>query len=411
VIDVPAQAAEALLVVAEPLEKLVGDVIPQLTQLDGLIGDALLERDDVAPCCSTCFPDRRRTLECTVLVEEGVPKSRLACNASRCGLELTGDEFEDRRLAGAIAPDDPPPFAFGYGCGDILEEFSCAEGDADVGERQQGHTKGERDSAENSFTRSRVMASADGQICRSAVKGAGESFWPWFWIRARSCGSNFARHRLSTTVRPLGAALASYCRMTPPLIGFEGPIGAGKTTIATLLARHTGYDLVLEKFDENEFLSDFYSNRERWALPMQLWFLAERHKQLVQISESIQRPIVADYTGLKNDVFAALLLKDREARLFANVASGLARAVRQPDIVAYLDANNVVLLERIRLRDRPYEARIDAPYLDGLRQSYEAQLAERPDLRVVRFDTGTLDLNSPTQLEQLFQGILHPLAH
>jgi deoxyguanosine kinase len=92
-----------------------------------------------------------------------------------------------------------------------------------------------------------------------------------------------------------------------PLIGFEGPIGAGKTTLASLLAGHTGYALILERFDENEFLADFYAERSRWALPMQLWFLAERHRQLEQVTANRTTAAVTDYTGFKNGVFASML--------------------------------------------------------------------------------------------------------
>ena len=141
VIDVAAEVGEALLVVPEPLEELVGDALAQLTQLDRLLGDALLERDDLAPRRCARLPDRGRALEGAVLVEQGVPESRLARDAPDGGLEVTGDELEDRRLAGAVAPDDAPPLTLGDGEGDVLEELGRAEGDADVGEGEEGHAE------------------------------------------------------------------------------------------------------------------------------------------------------------------------------------------------------------------------------------------------------------------------------
>ena len=151
VIDVAAEVGEALLVVPEPFEELVSDALAELAQLDRLFGDAFLEGDHVAPCSRTRFPDRRRAFECAVLVEQGVPESRLARDAPHRWFELPGDEFEDRRLAGAVAPDDAPPLALGDGEGDVLEEFGRAEGDADVGKREKSH-------AETGIDRGRIGA-------------------------------------------------------------------------------------------------------------------------------------------------------------------------------------------------------------------------------------------------------------
>src|SRR5262249_29799400 len=130
VIDVAAKVAEPLLVVPESFEKRVSDAFPQLTQLDCLFGDAFLEGDYVPPSSGPGLPDRRRAFECAVLVEQGMPESRLARNAPHRWLQLPGDELEDRRLSGAVASDDAPPFAVGDGEGDVLKEFGCAEGDA-----------------------------------------------------------------------------------------------------------------------------------------------------------------------------------------------------------------------------------------------------------------------------------------
>src|SRR5215471_5985323 len=97
-----------------------------------------------------------------------------------------------------------------------------------------------------------------------------------------------------------------------PYIAFEGPIAAGKTTIATLLATHVGSDLLLEDFENNEFLADFYASRDRWSLPMQLWFLSARVPPLKSIDRSNQRTLVSDYTSRKDPLFARLLLSGRE---------------------------------------------------------------------------------------------------
>ncbi|HMF78688.1 MAG TPA: deoxynucleoside kinase [Bryobacteraceae bacterium] len=191
-----------------------------------------------------------------------------------------------------------------------------------------------------------------------------------------------------------------------PYIAFEGPIAAGKTTLATLLALHISSDLVLEDFEGNEFLADFYSNRDRWSLPMQLWFLSARIPPLKSIQRTGERATIADYTSRKDPLFARLLLKDRELRLFNRVAAVAAGDVSQPDLIVYLDARTDILLERIRQRGRIYEDAIDGAYLDALRDAYDGDLMSTGRLNVFRYDTSTLDLNSEAQKRSLYETIM-----
>lgn len=191
-----------------------------------------------------------------------------------------------------------------------------------------------------------------------------------------------------------------------PYIGFEGPIGVGKTTLAQLLAAHTGATLILEDFDRNEFLPDFYKDKPRWSLGMQLWFLASRHEQLSAVELSRTGPVVADHTYAKDAIFAHLLLKDRELRLYNRIALALTASVPQPDLVVYLDADNDVLLDRIRRRNRDYEASIDQSYLESLRDGYERHLVSTAGLKVLRYDTSTLNLESESELRNLCETIL-----
>jgi deoxyguanosine kinase len=191
-----------------------------------------------------------------------------------------------------------------------------------------------------------------------------------------------------------------------PYIGFEGPIGAGKTTLAQLLALHLGATLVLEDVDGNEFLPDFYANRPRWALGAQLTFLISRYEQLRTIPPSRTKPVVSDYTQAKDPIFARVLLNQREVELYERLSNGLDVSVSRPDLTVYLDATDDVLLDRIRRRNRPYEASIDAKYLDALREAYARHHNSIGKLRVFSFDTSALDLCSESQLKSLFRNIL-----
>ncbi len=191
-----------------------------------------------------------------------------------------------------------------------------------------------------------------------------------------------------------------------PYIGFEGPIGAGKTTLAQLLALYLGATLILEDVDGNEFLPDFYADRERWALSAQLAFLISRYEQLRTIPASRSRPVVSDYTQAKDPIFARALLHDREVELYERLSVGLDASVSRPDLTVYVDARNDILLNRIRERNRPYEVSIDAEYLNALRDAYARHHNSTGRLRVLTVDTSVLDLCSESQLNSLYKKIL-----
>lgn len=194
-----------------------------------------------------------------------------------------------------------------------------------------------------------------------------------------------------------------------PYIAFEGPIGAGKTTHAALLGRQLAANLVLEDFPDNEFLADFYKDKERWALPMQLSFLEMRHSQLNAVVAPLKQAVVADYSNLKDRIFAQLLLEGRELRLYDQFCRAIQEKVLRHDLIVYLDASNDVLLERIRQRNRAYETSINATYLNSLRDAYDHAFHSESGLKIVRYDTSGLDLTSETSVNRLHDAILDNL--
>lgn len=196
----------------------------------------------------------------------------------------------------------------------------------------------------------------------------------------------------------------------PSFIAFEGPIASGKTTHASLLANRLGTTPLLEQFGVNEFLADYYDDRTRWALPMQLSFLALRSSQLRQVKNPIIETTVVDYSYLKDPAFAHLLLRDRELRLYEQIADAYRMAIAKHDVVVYLDARDEVLLERIRMRNRPYEASINAAYQDSLRSAYENAFLASPELTIIRYDTSDLDLGNSADVGRLQDTVLAALA-
>ena len=155
-------------------------------------------------------------------------------------------------------------------------------------------------------------------------------------------------------------------------IAIEGPIGAGKTSLAKRLAASYGGKTLLECPDENPFLERFYQSRGQFALPTQLYFLFQRARQLEELRQAdlFQDSIVSDFMLDKDRLFARVNLDDQELHLYDQVYENLSLDLPIPDLVIYLQASEDVLMERIRRRNLPYERAIERKYLQDLAQAY-----------------------------------------
>ncbi len=181
-------------------------------------------------------------------------------------------------------------------------------------------------------------------------------------------------------------------------IAIEGVIGVGKTTLARLIHKAFQADLLMEVFEENPFLSDFYADRQRYAFQTQIFFLLSRyHQQNNTIPQTLQagNSIISDYTFDKDSLFARINLKGDELDMYYKVHEALAEKIPKPNLVVYLSAKTDVLMQRIAHRDRPYERAMERAYIDELNQAYESFFINS-DLpyNVLKIDTDNLNIIS-----------------
>ena len=184
-------------------------------------------------------------------------------------------------------------------------------------------------------------------------------------------------------------------------IAIEGVIGVGKTTLARLLQPVFDAELLLEVFEENPFLSDFYGDRKRYAFQTQIFFLLSRYQQQYKVvPQALSKGnLIADYTFEKDSLFARLNLEGDELATYTLVHKALAERIPIPDLVVYLKVDTDNALQRIAMRDRSYERLIERSYIADLNQAYETFFSDQKNFPVLNIDTNSL--NYVTQQKHL----------
>jgi len=191
-------------------------------------------------------------------------------------------------------------------------------------------------------------------------------------------------------------------------IVIEGPIGVGKTTLASKLANALAAELILEHADDNPFLERFYRNPRAGALPTQLYFLFQRAQQMSALKQQdLFAPLrIADYLIDKDRLFARTTLEDEEYRLYEQVYAKLAIDAPRPDLVVYLQAPVDVLLARIARRGIRYEQFIDRAYLERLNDAYARFFHEFEAAPLLIVNAAAIDpIGSEADFEELLAAI------
>jgi deoxyguanosine kinase len=193
-------------------------------------------------------------------------------------------------------------------------------------------------------------------------------------------------------------------------IAVEGPIGVGKSSLARLLARELNARLVLEAVDDNPFLARFYEDADKYALPVQLYFMLTRYNQQREIAqqELFAQATVADYLFAKDRVFAGLNLAADELALYDSVYRLLDAGMARPDLVVFISARVEVLVERLRKRNRDFERDISVAYLERVSAAFRDFFFYYEEAPLLVVDTSEIDFVADSDdLRDLIREIDH----
>ena len=191
-------------------------------------------------------------------------------------------------------------------------------------------------------------------------------------------------------------------------VAIEGAIGVGKTSLAKLLSDKLGAKLILEKFEDNPFLSEFYDDPERFAFQTQLFFLLQRYQQQQELRQvdMFHNLLISDYMFIKDRLFASLNLDEKEMSLYDSIANMLERNVINPDLIIYLQADTSTLMKNIAKRGREFEANISYDYINGLNEIYTEYFFRYNETPLVIINTNYIDfVNNSADLDQVIDYI------
>ena len=191
-------------------------------------------------------------------------------------------------------------------------------------------------------------------------------------------------------------------------IAIEGVIGAGKTSLARKTKDKLNAELLLEQFDANPFLEKFYSDRSRYAFQTQMFFLISRFKQQEELSQEdlFRDYIVSDYLFEKDRIFAYLNLNSEELKLYESLYPLLARSLRKPDLVVFLQSSSDRLMHNIKNRNRKIERALNRSYIEDLSEAYNHFFFRYNNTPLLIVNSTEIDfVNSDGDFEELFKQI------
>ena len=192
-------------------------------------------------------------------------------------------------------------------------------------------------------------------------------------------------------------------------IAIEGNIGAGKTSLASLLTADFNAKLILEQFEDNSFLPKFYKDADRYAFPLELSFLAERYRQLKDSisNRDLFKPFtISDYLVTKSLIFARKTLQTDEYNLYKKLFDIIHQSIPKPDLFVFLYVRVQNLQSNIKKRGRDYEQEITDEYLESIQESYFNFIKQQSGLRVLVIDTNNLDFVNRKEDYQKIKNII-----
>lgn len=193
-------------------------------------------------------------------------------------------------------------------------------------------------------------------------------------------------------------------------IAVEGVIGAGKTSLANLLAQKLNAKLILENFEDNPYLEKFYQNPAEFAFRTQLFFLLERFNQLQQLTQNelFHSFIISDYIFEKDKIFAYLNLNDEELKIYEQIAKFLDKSIITPDLVIYLQTSEQKLISNIKKRNRDIEKFITEDYISNLNEAYNYFFSRYKASKILIINADESDFeNNPEDLNNLINEIFN----